>query len=271
MRRILAVLLITLLLLGSLSSAALAAPAVLLDGRKISFDVPPMIENGRTLVPLRCIAEALGAEVGWDHSAQSVIIIHGTTTIKLKISSPTALKNDRRLNLEVPPRIVQGRTMVPLRFISEAMGAAVFWNSGARTVSIKTSRTGDDAEILEKQVFELVNDVRAERGLPPFQWDEKLARSARKHSQDMVDRSFFSHTNPDGESPFDRMREAGISYRAAAENIAAGQPDAASVLDSWMNSPGHKQNILGNYRYLGVGVAFGGDHRVYYTQNFYSP
>ena len=121
----------------------------------------------------------------------------------------------------------------------------------------------------EKQVLDLVNEQRAQNGLSALVWDDALASVARAHSEDMRDRKFFSHTNPDGLSPFDRIKNFGISYRSAGENIAAGQTTPAEVVQAWMNSSGHKANILNeSYTRLGVGYAAGGPQRHYWTQNF---
>jgi uncharacterized protein YkwD len=106
-------------------------------------------------------------------------------------------------------------------------------------------------------VLALVNAERATAGCAPLTADDRLAAVARAHSADMRDRHFFSHTNPDGLDPFARARAAGIDY-ARAENIAYGQPDAAAVMAAWMNSAGHRQNILNcQLHTLGVGVAQG--------------
>ena len=87
--------------------------------------------------------------------------------------------------------------------------------------------------------------------------DAGLAQVARAHSADMRDRGFFDHTNPSGQSPWDRAEAAGISY-ARAENIARGQRDAAAVMSAWMNSPGHRANILNcDLGRLGTGYAEG--------------
>ncbi|MFM1655740.1 CAP domain-containing protein [Brevibacillus sp. B_LB10_24] len=77
--------------------------------------------------------------------------------------------------------------------------------------------------------------------------------------------------NPDRKSPFDRMKKDGIIYKQASENIAAGQTSAIFAHESWMNSAGHRKNILGDYSRLGVGMSFGGTYSTYYTQNFYQP
>ena len=89
----------------------------------------------------------------------------------------------------------------------------------------------------------LMNDHRESQGLDPLVWDSALGGVALAHSQDMKDRAFFAHTNPDGDDPFDRMAAAGISYRSAGENIAVGQATGQTVFDTWIDSSGHRANI----------------------------
>ena len=131
---------------------------------------------------------------------------------------------------------------------------------------------GADIEKLsyEQQVLALVNQERAKQGLSALSWSDELTAVARAHSKDMAARGFFSHTNPDGQSPFDRMKAAGISYRTAGENIAAGQRTPQEVVNSWMNSEGHRANILNaSYTRLGVGYVSGsGAYSTYWTQCF---
>ncbi len=124
----------------------------------------------------------------------------------------------------------------------------------------------------EKQILDLANVSRARNGLAPLAWHDGIADTARKHSKDMAARDYFDHKNPDGLSPFDRMDADKIAYRAAAENIAAGQMSALFAHAGWMNSWGHRVNILdADLTRLGVGVHFGGDYHLYYTQNFFTP
>ncbi|SEK27581.1 Uncharacterized conserved protein YkwD, contains CAP (CSP/antigen 5/PR1) domain [Blastococcus sp. DSM 46786] len=109
---------------------------------------------------------------------------------------------------------------------------------------------------VEGEVLALVNAQRAQAGCGPVAADAGLAAVARAHSAGMRDRGFFDHVDPDGLGPFDRADRAGVSARA--ENIARGQADAAAVMTSWMNSPGHRANILDcGLTRLGVGVATG--------------
>ena len=125
------------------------------------------------------------------------------------------------------------------------------------------------ATTLEGQVVVLVNKERAKVGLAPLKANWELSRVARYKSQDMIDKNYFSHTSPTYGSPFDMMTNFGIKYMSAGENIAYGQPTPTSVMTGWMNSAGHKANILSkNYTEIGVGVAKKSDGTIYWTQQF---
>ncbi|MBC2903024.1 CAP domain-containing protein [Streptomyces cupreus] len=117
------------------------------------------------------------------------------------------------------------------------------------------------------QVLKLVNDERAKVGCSAVAANSALAELAAEFSEDMAERDFFDHTDPDGASPWDRAAKAGITT-LGGENIARGQADAAAVMDAWMNSPGHKANILNcDFKTLGVGVHFGSGGP-WWIQNF---
>lgn len=124
----------------------------------------------------------------------------------------------------------------------------------------------------ERELLDLANVERTSRGKRAFTWDDKIAGTARKHSQDMAVQDYFDHTNPAGLDPFARMRADQVQYSKAAENIAAGQRSAVFAHSGWMNSfTGHREAILGDTLRLGVGVYFGGSLDIYYTENFYTP
>lgn len=124
------------------SSAGAAAPIrVLLNGRPLAFDVPPVLEQGRTLVPFRAIGEALGVTVSWDNARRAVSAVRGSLVVELVVGSRTATVGAQTVTLDVPAVIRQGRTLVPLRFFSQAFGAQVGWNEATRTVTITTGPT----------------------------------------------------------------------------------------------------------------------------------
>ncbi|GAE88864.1 SafA/ExsA family spore coat assembly protein [Acetivibrio straminisolvens] len=127
----------------------------------------------------------------------------------------------------------------------------------------------DDIKAQENEVIRLVNVERAKKGLPALKANWQLSRVARYKSQDMVDKGYFSHTSPTYGSPFRMMENFGIKYTAAGENIAMGQRTPAEVMNAWMNSPGHRNNILSpSFSEIGVGLAKGANGRLYWTQMF---
>lgn len=114
----------------------------------------------------------------------------------------------------------------------------------------------------------LVNQERSARGLPEFVADPALTSIARGHSADMGARAYFSHTNPDGLDPFDRMAAAGISFGNAAENIASA-PTVQWAHDALMDSPGHRANLLNpSLRRIGIGIAPKDSKSILVTQAF---
>ncbi|MEU0200711.1 MULTISPECIES: CAP domain-containing protein [unclassified Streptomyces] len=134
-----------------------------------------------------------------------------------------------------------------------------------RKPSASAALSGESAAAA--QVLALVNDERAKVGCSPLAANSALTELAQNYSEDMAARGFFDHTDPDGQTPWDRAEKAGIS-NLGGENIARGQADAAAVMDAWMNSPGHRANILNcDFKTLGVGVEFGSGGP-WWTQNF---
>ncbi len=122
--------------------------------------------------------------------------------------------------------------------------------------TVNTPSTPDDIRTLETEVIRLVNAERKKAGRSALAENSEVSRVARIKSKDFIDNNYFSHNSPTYGSPFDMLKSFGIKYTAAAENIANGQRSAAEVMKTWMNSPGHKANILSStYNQIGVGVA----------------
>ena len=118
----------------------------------------------------------------------------------------------------------------------------------------------------ENEVIRLVNEIRTENGLEPLTTNWELSRIARYKSEDMSDNKYFSHTSPTYGTPFQMIRAFGLSYRSSGENIAYGQRIPAAVVNAWMNSSGHRANILNaSYTQIGVGYCASGH---YWTQMF---
>jgi uncharacterized protein YkwD len=131
---------------------------------------------------------------------------------------------------------------------------------------------GDPVTAYEAQVFTIVNTERATAGCQPLNADSRLAKAARAHSADMAAKNYFSHTSLDGTQFADRITAAGYKWSGAGENIAKGQRTPADVMNSWMNSAGHRANILNcGYKDIGVGLAYDSQNTPLWTQDFGSP
>ncbi|WP_245890102.1 CAP domain-containing protein [Rummeliibacillus pycnus] len=137
-------------------------------------------------------------------------------------------------------------------------------NNGSNTTT--STNANSSVSQFEQEVVTLTNAERAKEGLAPLQIDTKLMSSARAKSEDMSKNHYFDHTSPTYGSPFDQMKSLGISYKSAGENIAQGQKTPQEVVQAWMQSPGHRANIMNaSYTHIGVGYAASGN---YWTQQF---
>lgn len=149
-------------------------------------------------------------------------------------------------------------TLVPLAAVA-ALAFAAACTTGGTVTPVATGApapapalavapvAGGDAALLA-----LVNDFRAAQGRPPLSSDAALAAAARAHAQDMVSAGFFSHTGSNGSTVGTRLRAAGCDWSGAAENIAQGQTSPEAAMTTWINSAGHRANLLGNYTELGT-------------------
>ena len=142
-------------------------------------------------------------------------------------------------------------------------------NPEQKPESTPEQKPSTDFSSYQQQVLDLVNAERTKRGISALTLDSNLSSVATKKSQDMVNKNYFDHTSPTYGSPFDMMKQFGISYRTAGENIAKGQKTPQEVVTAWMNSEGHRKNILNpNFTNLGVGIAKDSKGTTYWTQMF---
>lgn len=168
------------------------------------------------------------------------------------------------------PQGSKRRTAAFSKFNMCVNGAHLIWGEPNRTSSSKTSTSNATITQDEMQGIELLNNDREKHGLPRLIADSKLTQAARKHAADMVTNHYFSHTNLQGQSPFDRLKASGIAYRSAGENIGYNA-NAAELEKAWMNSPGHRANILNStYTHAGVGLYTGENGAIYGVQLFAS-
>ncbi|MDH6220939.1 CAP domain-containing protein [Streptomyces pseudovenezuelae] len=155
-------------------------------------------------------------------------------------------------------------THAGLAYVTDGRSGDTFWTAlWARPL------TPGDLSRTAAEVVDLTNRERARAGLPSLATDPLLTAAAQAHSADMVARAFYSHTSPEGSQPWDRAARAGSRRRTIGENIACGQRSPAEVVEGWMNSPGHRANILKpDFTHIGIGFAGGGPSGTYWTQLF---
>jgi len=138
MNRTLQLLVVAAVLVSAVYSPAIAAISVVYNGAALKTSPPPVESQGRVLIGMRDIFEAMSAELTWNAPTRTVTATQGSTTVTLTIGSRTAYVNGRAVALDVPPQIIEGTTFVPLRFVAEATGAEVKWQADTRTVAITT-------------------------------------------------------------------------------------------------------------------------------------
>ncbi len=156
MKKVLSFLMVVVLVCSSLCVSVFAADAISIeiDGANKVFDVMPQIIDGRTMVPMRGIFEEFGATIIWDDPTKTVTGINGATTVVLTINESKAKLNGREVTLDVPAQIIDGRTMVPVRFIAEAMGCDVSWNDTTKTVIINRKLVKIEKGVVDGRVYE---------------------------------------------------------------------------------------------------------------------
>lgn len=146
-------------------------------------------------------------------------------------------------------------------------------NSSGDNITDGTEKATERKETSqERAVLQLVNQERAKVGLPALTLNSNLSNVATIKAKDMAVNKYFDHNSPTYGTPFQMMQKFGIKYSYAGENIAAGQTTAQQVMNSWMNSSGHKANILNkNYTQIGIGFYTGGLYNYYWVQQFIKP
>jgi uncharacterized protein YkwD len=130
-----------------------------------------------------------------------------------------------------------------------------------------------DPEAVREEMLARVNAARKRAGLKPLQLNSRLDQAAQRHAEDMLAHGYFAHRSPSGTTVRERSKAAGYAWRAIGENIAYGQTSVDEVIETWLESPGHRRNILSpDFRELGVGLALGrgrdGKYQVLWVQNF---
>lgn len=256
-------------LLASQTSIPIYVHQQLID----SSETPAYISSDRTFIPVRAVGNVLNLNVHWQSPNVILSGKHQVTGKSLTVSINTKT-NRVILNNTVLTNCIEikdNRSYITLRVLAEAFGYVVDWKN--KCVYISSPATDDHTTSsqtsFENQVLSLVNAERAKKGLTALTMDENLRNAARLKSTDMSQNKYFSHTSPTYGSPFEMLKTLGIFYQAAAENIAQGYTTPEAVVSGWMNSSGHRANILNStYTHIGVGYDSNGH---YWTQLFIKP
>ena len=264
-----------------------------------SSKTPAYISSSRTFIPVRAVGNVLDLDVDWQSPNVILSGKHQVTGKSLTISINTKT-NRMFLNNTLLTNCIEiknNRSYITLRVLAEAFGYLVEWknrcvyisspstnnppsqdnnssnngsnNNNSNNNGTNNSNTSSSQTSFENQVLSLVNAERAKQGLAALTMNESLRNAARLKSSDMRQNNYFSHTSPTYGSPFEMLKSLGISYQAAAENIAQGYTTPEAVVKGWMNSSGHRANILNSvYTHIGIGYDSNGH---YWTQLFSKP
>lgn len=245
-------------------------------------DVPPINESGRVLVPLRMIFEALNAEVVWDSETQSVFATGADgTLIKMTIDSTSYTVNGTEKTLDVPAKILNGRTLVPVRAVSESLACDVLWDGDNQTVLITEATTAtpetatpeivtpetpneQKSRLLEAKLLELTNAERANAGIAPLAHSDHHQSYARMESAQLIHNdeiAYFEESNASGMITAMNsyaMNKLFVDTISDTETTALIEDIANNYITQWLASENHKAHIL-NPEYVSVGIGFACD------------
>lgn len=273
------------------SAAQAEQITIKINGQPVSFpDMGPARIDGRVLVPIRPVMEAMGAEVKWNNESRSAEVALNETSVMIMLNSryiQSSMQGEAVslvAQLDVPAMLLEERTMIPLRASGELLGYTVNWDESTLTAELTPNGTeatafsfpsypakGDIKQMKEAELdaFFLTNGVRTKHGASfPLGLHVELSKVAREKSKDMSDNGYFDHTSPSYGSPFDMMRSFGLKFQSAGENIAMGYPSTEEVIWGWEQSPGHLINIVSeDFEYVGIG-SHEGSSSTYWTQQF---
>ena len=263
-------------IMGLSSQRALAAEeeiTIFLDGNRLSSDVAPVLQNGRALLPFRVCAEALGADVEWVAESKTVNMVRGDTNITLRIGSDQASVNGVIYQLDVSAQIKNGRTLVPLRFVGEALSCQVDWIPDTYSVEITTEQTGgedysnplsaEDLERYQAEILDSINAYREYKGIGALRLSEEYSSLARQLSEDMAAYQYLGSVSQRLGSLSVRAANAGL-YQPS-ENVAkldlAEDGSTVAAVEAWKTDYLTNAVLLQpSAAYLGIGVAAAADN-----------
>ncbi|MCL1844799.1 MAG: stalk domain-containing protein [Defluviitaleaceae bacterium] len=265
--------------------------AVTVNGVNLHFpDQAPAVVDERVLVPVRAVFERLGFGVMWSESSQAIVLSRQNDTVLIIVGDAEFVTNGEGFELDVPAQIIGERVVLPVRAVLESVGYIVEWDEPSRTVQIFTPIPPEPPPLpgppealpipghrltyyeigawitnyhergginnFESEVVRLTNIERENADLPPLEPCYELMLSARFKAQSMHDLGYFSHTSPIyGAFQNISFEVFNIPVQSIGENLANGHRTPEAVVHGWMNSEGHRNNIL-NERYTRIGIGF---------------
>ncbi len=212
-------------------------------------------------------AGTMGWKLSKDHRKYEWVNFTQTQPVTNNYQNSCKFPSGNNTNTPSHPT-TQTTTEVVTEATTEATTESTTETTTQTTTPPSTNNTQSTNTQIASQVLELVNKERAKQNLSPLKLNTELTKVAQLKSEDMKNKNYFNHTSPTYGSPFDMMKQFGISYKNAGENIAKGQKTAEAVVTAWMNSEGHRKNILNkNFTDMGLGFAKSGS-TPYWTQMF---
>ncbi len=243
----------------TLETFANGSPNVYINQVRVNFEEatrPYINEAGYTLIPFRAVGELLDLSLEWYDPYIIAKGYHAQTgewlEVTVGVGDLMMAVNEEIVEVSTPVEIRDNRSYIPFRMFAETFGYDVDWRN--ETIFITDIYDPVDLDGIEYAVFELVNEERRLAGYEPLQFSRQLSDIARVKSDDMYIHNYFSHQGDTYGSPSDLVKFYGVEYQSMGENIAKGQKLAEDVMLSWMNSEGHRDNILKeNFDMIGIG------------------
>ena len=223
-------------------------------------------DNGETKIAIRSFFEDAGYTVLWSEEHSRVTIFNSDRIIYMYTGNNVIFLGETGFFLSSDITYIDDNVVMPVDAVKIALDASVEYKGN--DIYIASTETCDTSGWKYK-ILSLTNAEREKNGLSPLVWNSSLSQAAESHCRDMISRGYFSHTTPEGLTPFDRLKRLGIKYTNAAENLAAGQPDPESVFNAWLSSEKHRKAIM-NPKVTEMGAAFvrGGKYGIYWAQEF---
>ena len=263
MKKIISAIVLTTAIIMPHCAQASAAQSLYLNNVKLDS---LYTDNGEAKIAVRPFFEAAGYTVLWSEEHKRITIFNSEKVMALYEGNNIITIDREGFFIDDTIEYMDGDFMMPIDAAEKALDASVEYIDGNIYI---TSSDVRDSSTWQYEILSLTNKEREKNGLGKLVWNSTLAQAAAEHTEDMISRGYFAHNTPDKLSPFDRMKSLGIKYSHAAENIAAGQPDPQTVVDAWMESENHRENILNpDLKEMGAAFSRGGEYGIYWAQEF---